>query len=191
MKRPWTVDMDNLLSLPLARLHQRRTYARPSYLLLTLLLAFSAPSWSQEPTPSKAAAIDDLIQLTNAAAISQQYAEFVSQQYIQLIRQYKPQTPAYIETLIIETVNRILTTPDNSANLLARLRPIYDRNFSHQELLDLLAFYQTPLGTKLRNVTPIISNESTFAGEEWVRELAPHIREKILEQLSLQGIEID
>ena len=48
--------------------------------------------------------------------------------------------------------------------------PIYQHNFTEQDVRGLLAFYRTPLGQKLLKVQPVIMHESMLAGEQWGRQ---------------------
>ena len=47
----------------------------------------------------------------------------------------------------------------NSDEILTQLIPVYDRNFSLEELRDLVAFYESPVGKKLHKVTPILMQQ--------------------------------
>jgi len=55
---------------------------------------------------------------------------------------------------------------------VALLIPIYDRNFSHDDIKNLIAFYKSPIGKKLLEVTPKIIQESYTIGAEWGENLA-------------------
>jgi hypothetical protein len=44
---------------------------------------------------------------------------------------------------------------------------VYDRHFTTDELRQLLAFYQTPIGKKLLEAQPAIVRESMEAGQQW------------------------
>jgi hypothetical protein len=60
---------------------------------------------------------------------------------------------------------------------------IYDRHFSHQEILDLIQFYESPLGRRLVEETPGITQDSMEAGQEWGMRLG----EKIMLELKKSG----
>ena len=49
--------------------------------------------------------------------------------------------------------------------------PIYDKNFSHEDIRGLIAFYQTPLGATLIEKLPVIAQESMAAGMKWGEEI--------------------
>lgn len=60
--------------------------------------------------------------------------------------------------------------------------PIYDKCYTHDDIKELLVFYETPLGIKLIRTQPIILNESKIAAEKW----ATRITETIINNLQLE-----
>ncbi len=69
--------------------------------------------------------------------------------------------------------------------LLELSLPIYLRNFSEQELEELIAFYESPLGRKLLERTPVILQESTSVFGGWGESKLAEMAEK----LEAQGFE--
>jgi hypothetical protein len=69
----------------------------------------------------------------------------------------------------------------NPEHLLDLIIPSYDRNFSHQEILGLIEFYQTPLGKKSVSVLPKLVAESQEEGRKWGEDLG---RKSMLEVLA-------
>ncbi len=51
------------------------------------------------------------------------------------------------------------------------LVPVYDSHFSKQQLEQLLAFYESPLGKHLTKVQPEIAVQSSQVGQKWGAEL--------------------
>jgi hypothetical protein len=50
--------------------------------------------------------------------------------------------------------------------------PIYARHFTQEELEQLLAFYQSPIGKRFVEEQPLLVRESMEMGAEWGRKLA-------------------
>lgn len=50
--------------------------------------------------------------------------------------------------------------------------PIYDKYFSHDDIKQMIQFYESPIGKKLLDVTPEITQESYYIGQEWGQKLA-------------------
>jgi hypothetical protein len=61
--------------------------------------------------------------------------------------------------------------------------PIYDRHLTHQDVKQLIAFYESPVGRKLLGVQPQIVGESMALGQEWGRAAA----ERVLKRLNEKG----
>jgi uncharacterized protein len=67
------------------------------------------------------------------------------------------------------------------------LAGIYARNFSTDEIHDLIAFYQTPTGRKLIERQPTIAQQSMAAGQQFGRELVADLKQQIDEELKKRG----
>ncbi len=67
------------------------------------------------------------------------------------------------------------------------LADIYARNFSADELHDLIAFYQTPTGQKLLQQQPAVARESMAAGRQWGQQLVAALRQQINDELRKHG----
>jgi len=62
------------------------------------------------------------------------------------------------------------------------LVPIYDKHLTHDEVKELVRFYETPLGQKLRTTMPQINDESMRAGQAWTIALTDRVTKKMSEQ---------
>ncbi|MCX7944057.1 MAG: DUF2059 domain-containing protein [Deltaproteobacteria bacterium] len=63
--------------------------------------------------------------------------------------------------------------------------PIYDKYLTHDEIKDIIKFYESPSGKKLIKVLPMITQESIEAGKKWGNE----ITNKLMERLQKEVIE--
>jgi hypothetical protein len=70
--------------------------------------------------------------------------------------------------------------PDDLVNLVI---PIYDKYFTDEDIQQLTAFYETPVGRKMVEKLPLITQESMTVGSQWGQELA----QKIMERLKAKG----
>ena len=62
--------------------------------------------------------------------------------------------------------------------------PIYEEHFSDDEIKQLIAFYESPIGKKLSATQPLLVQESMTAGQAWGRQIG----EKVIQQLKAKGI---
>jgi uncharacterized protein len=67
----------------------------------------------------------------------------------------------------------------NINELLNLMVPIYMKHFTEADILELLKFYQTPVGQKLIEKTPVITQESMQVGQEWGMKLSQKVFEKL------------
>jgi len=68
--------------------------------------------------------------------------------------------------------------------------PIYHEHLSQQELKELIAFYETPLGKKTTRVMPRIAQETGMALQQASFARVPAFQQKVQERLEAEGAEI-
>ena len=59
--------------------------------------------------------------------------------------------------------------------------PIYAKYYTQQDMDDLIAFYDTPLGKKLSTVQPQITLESMSVAQQWAAEIGQKVAAKIMQ----------
>lgn len=161
---------------------------KKSLLSLALLLALSTPALTAEVDPAKAKQIQQLMELTGAQNLGQQFGKIMTAQIYQVLRAAKPETPERAFLVIEEETNNLMD--QESPALLASLVPIYDQHFSEAELKKLVAFYQTDLGKKTIAVMPMVMKESVAAGQAWGQAMAPKLMERLEERFKKEKIEL-
>jgi hypothetical protein len=131
----------------------------------------TAPSSSSDKDQAtKRAEIRRLIELTGAAKVSVD----VMRQMIAPIRASFPNVPEEFWDDFLKQVN--------ADDLIDLVVPVYDKYYSLQDIHDLIAFYQSPVGQKTIKVLPQLSAETISAGQEWGRGLADQIMRKLREK---------
>lgn len=63
--------------------------------------------------------------------------------------------------------------------LEALIVPIYDKYYSHDEIKELIRFYESPVGQKMVRTMPQVLNESMDAGRKWGEEIGRKVLEKL------------
>jgi uncharacterized protein len=142
-----------------------------------VLLLSTATAWSQETTPAvpsgdadKAADIKRLLDLTGGARVGQHMLD----RLFEAERRAMPDVPE----IVWQEARRAFETRE----LVELIAAIWDRHFSQDEIRGLIAFYESPLGTRLREMQPVLLQESLFAGEEWGRRALERLEEKLLQK---------
>ncbi len=143
----------------------------------------SLPARAGEPASSAPAVkpnakLDDirkLLELTGSAQLGRQ----VMDQLIPAFKQSTPNAPAqFWEDFRKEA---------RPEELVAQLVLIYDKHLTHQEVKEIIAFYETPAGRKLVAVLPMVTQESMVAGQAWGRALAEKVSLKLKDKEGASG----
>ncbi|MDW3190775.1 MAG: DUF2059 domain-containing protein [Cytophagales bacterium] len=67
-------------------------------------------------------------------------------------------------------------------DLVEILVPVYSKHLSADDLLGVIAFYESPVGQKLAEKTPLITQESMQSAGQWGMQLGQKVMEKIEEK---------
>ncbi len=126
---------------------------------------------SDEINQKKAEDIKKLVQLTRSS-------RFALQMLRKVIVKYQVSYPEIKDDYWLEFLEEA-----DLNNLTELLIPVFDRQFSHDEIKELLIFYESPIGQKVTRMLPNMTVEIFMVGVQWVREVA----EKIDERLQREG----
>lgn len=160
-------------------------------LALFIVIAGSPASASEELTPEKKADIRTIFSMTGVLEMANVFAKATSHQIISAVQSARPDISSTLfEVIREETRNAIDEAISEQGGLIDLLVPIYHRNFTHDEIKGLLSFYRTPLGQKLIAAMPVMMQESMAAGQQWVKQFTPILKERIRDRLRKKGIEI-
>lgn len=128
--------------------------------------------------PAKEADIRRLLDLVGTKALAMQSMDAMSQSIRPLLTSSLP-AGEYREKLV-ELFFAKFTSKLDGQHILDLAVPIYDKNFSHEEIRNLIAFYQTPLGQKVTTVLPNVAAELQEEGKKWGESLG---RDSMMEVL--------
>jgi hypothetical protein len=70
---------------------------------------------------------------------------------------------------------------ENSQQMVDMTVDVYDRNLSHEDVLALVRFYETPEGKRITKALPTIMQQSTEAGMKWGQSLQPKLMKRMQE----------
>ncbi len=80
---------------------------------------------------------------------------------------------------------------DAPGGMLDRMVPLYAGTFTHQEIRELLAFYNTPTGRKAAASMPGLMRQGQQIGESMAREMGPELKRRLKAALSKEGVVLD
>ncbi len=108
-----------------------------------------------KPSAFKEQNIRRLLEITRAAEI----ATIASNQQLEYFKHTLPEgVPPRVVTILKEELNAV--------DFVELLLPIYDKHLSDEEVNQLVAFYESPLGRKVTGILPVIMEEARMVGEE-------------------------
>lgn len=144
-------------------------------LVLLLALVQIPTASAQETVDSTNAAtesdIRELLELTHTDSLMAQVLD-------QLLSQFRDYNPSVPEEWWEKARSKMKV-----AELIELLFPIYSKYLTHDDTRQLIDFYSSPIGRKLIEVQPMITQESMAAGRQWGEDAA----KKLLEELQADG----
>ena len=141
-------------------------------------------SWIAFPALSQSASQDDSYRETLKVMFTQSgQSETFSNAIDQILEMYKQQFPDIDQTFLAEFREEFSRT--SLDDLVDRLVPVYQSYLTQEDLKQIIAFYNTPVGKKFAANTPALTSESMQVGQQWGMEVA----EKVLLKMENQGKE--
>lgn len=143
---------------------------------LMAVMAITVPLHAQDSTPKKRdaekeKAVRQLLEMTGASKLALQ----VMDQMLVSMKQAMPNVPDEFWTRFRKKIK--------SDDLTNQIAPIYGKYYTKDDLKQIIAFYNTPIGRKMIAVTPQISRESMTVGQEWGRKLG----EEAVQEMKQEG----
>ncbi|HET7232728.1 MAG TPA: DUF2059 domain-containing protein [Longimicrobium sp.] len=141
-------------------------------------LGLARPARAQEPTPARLAAAE---QLVNSADMQRNYQRTMDAMIQSQIRQnpMMAQFEATLRAFFGKYLDWASVKPD--------LVRVYALTYTEDEMRQLMAFYQTPLGRRLLETTPEIAARSAEATQRRLMEHMPELRQQIMQQMQGGG----
>ena len=152
---------------------------------LLALLTPGATAIAQTPDPTLNSDIMKLLNYTGAASLSTQLATLMTRAIIQQSKMPQATAGAIVSEVVQSTVATHVSGPNG---LVARLVPVYAKFFTHDEILKLLAFYESDIGKKTLAAMPMALQEGAQVGQAWANELAPEIKTELEKRFKAEGL---
>lgn len=140
---------------------------------LVLCIAAFVPAYAQTRTPADSAKHADIVRLMQVSG-SGELGVQVMDNMLPSFMEVFPQVP--------DQVWQELRQEISVGTLVDLIVPVYEQHFTHDEIKELIAFYESPIGRKLVQRLPLILQESMEIGGRWGEELAERILDKLAEK---------
>lgn len=156
---------------------------RTSILTALLLILCAATLNAQTQTPGgkeKEEAIRRLLEVSKAGDVGQQ---IVSEAIIKL-KENLQSVPAEKRERILQIFEEEMRKDFSTEKIIEGVIPIYDKYLSLEEVRQLTAIYETPIGQKLMSVLPQITREAMQSGEK----MAVNTTQRVEARLWAEGL---
>jgi hypothetical protein len=160
-------------------------------MILPLLLLFLAPvlSAAEALTPAKKSAIMELMEVTGATQMKNQFGDVYVKQVQAMFTAANPNLPPRAQEVIGQEVRAVLDTRlDGDHGLFATVYPIYHQHFTLAEIQAMVAFYRTPAGKKAIKVMPQVTMQSIQATQRWAQSVAQAVQIRVDQRLAAEGL---
>jgi hypothetical protein len=131
-----------------------------------------------------------MMEKTKALEIGTQFAALMLNQINSVMYRNGTVIPDTILNILEnETISLMYKEARKEDGLMSRMVPIYAKYFTHEEIKELIRFYDTAIGKKTIEVMPALMQEGMIVGQIWGQSLAPKILERIKKRLEEFGID--
>ena len=146
-------------------------------------LRAQAPS-TAAPSPENLAAARELVATMRATDQFKVLLPTIVEGMKPAIVQGRPQVEKDFDAIMPVVIKGAMQRLNQLAEMLA---VVYARNFSVDEIHDLIAFYKTPTGEKLLDRQAVVARQSMMAGQQFGQELVRDIQQQIADELKKRG----
>lgn len=146
---------------------------------------------AEDLTPEKAAEIKQLLELTGAYRVGQMMGSTVIRNMSDALRRSRPDIPTELFGVLADEVTAVIAEEMSSTGSFSDVvAAVYHKHFTLDEIRGLVEFYQTPLGRKLAQELPTMTQESIQAGLKWGQSLAPRIEQRVRARFRERGVQL-
>lgn len=149
------------------------------FLLVILLVGcaglFNVARGQTPVAPEKAKNLHRLMELIGSHNLARQMIDGMMSSY----KESMPGVDKELEAKVFRIYEEELIKAFTVERVEALIFPVYDKYFTDDEIVALIAFYESPLGKKTTSVLPQIMSESLNIGEQ----LGTEVHQKALERI--------
>ncbi|MDR3013205.1 MAG: DUF2059 domain-containing protein [Chitinispirillales bacterium] len=110
-----------------------------------------------------------LLELSGGAEMANQMVDALTQQFQQLLPTAMPAT--FWDGIKAKV---------NSGEFLQLSIPVYKKYYTHDEIKELIKFYETPIGRKMAQVSPAMAQEMMVIGQRWGEKVGAELMNEIM-----------
>jgi len=114
---------------------------------------------------------DDIIRLLKVSGTE----KMMDQMLDILIPQFKQLVPGIPDAFWVKFKEKM-----NINEFILAYVPVYNKFYTQDEIKQLIKFYESPIGKKLVEVTPLLTQESMAIGQKWGEKLGQDIVNELI-----------
>jgi uncharacterized protein len=156
-----------------------------SFFALAFVAVLSvSPVAAQGASDDGLSAARELIAVTRATEQIKQMLPAIMQALKPAIVQGRPQVERDYDAVMPLLLDAMGSRIGEMADQIAS---VYARNFTPDEMRQLVAFYRGPLGQKFLEKMPTVMQESMSVGQSFGQQIAGELRSRMIEELRKKG----
>ena len=134
--------------------------------------------------PAKKEDIQRLLKVSGMTAQVNMLSQYTLSQYLSITREkYPGLSPDLVSIMKEKCMEEIQSNLWAPGGFFSRFVPMYDKYFTHQEILALIEFHESPVGKKILFLQPVLVKEGMSIGEQWSKDILVHIIKNVERQL--------
>ena len=128
-----------------------------------------------------------IVQSDNGGKMPGQMLEMMKHQFAATMLSHNPGRKAEIQQLMSETFGEVDKRKDE---MTSRVVALYAEKYTLEELRQMIAFRQSPLGKKMDKVMPEIARQSMMFGQKWGQKVSQEVMQRLREKAQKRGLKL-
>lgn len=158
-----------------------RIFVNALITILICAISFSA----QAITPAKEKDIKTLLVLMGNTSMAEEMANSMVTISIAQEKKRYPNLPKKVEHALSQAIYDVIMKYAPELDELTV--PLYDKYYTHKEILDLITFFNTPTGKKYASVCYPMMQEINPIVQQWAEKIAPIAAKRVEQELEKYG----
>ncbi len=158
------------------------------FTIFLLALALAGTAGADELTDAKRKDIARLMELSGTDSIGNRVGVAVAQQIRSALEQQVPVQKQQVMDIADQVLQSWSIRFAEDEQLRRELVGVYARSFTHPEIKELIAFYETDLGQKVIRQMPQIAADSMRVGQGVAQRLVPELEKELQRRFDEAGI---
>ncbi|MDA8338856.1 MAG: DUF2059 domain-containing protein [Nitrospiraceae bacterium] len=154
-------------------------------ILASFITFFSFTSLSYAITESKERDIQKLLKIMGTSSIVQEMSDVLVATVITQEKQSYPNMPKKIEHAISNIIHQVVL--EHASELDRMIVPLYDKYYTHEEIKELIKFFNSQIGKKYSSVLKPMMQDMFPIAQEWGKKIGAIAAQRVEQELKRYG----